>query len=487
MARVNISNLHFAYDGGDALFSDVSLQLDTQWKLGLLGRNGRGKTTLLNILLGRLEYEGTIVLPLPTDYFPYPIADKSRETLEIMEEIADFERWQIERELSLLNVSEDVLLRPFETLSGGEQTKILLATLFLNENRFLLLDEPTNHLDLEGRRIIGEYLRKKSGFILVSHDRTLLDRCVDHILSINRSDIELTQGNYSTWKERQEIREKFENAENRRLIGDINKLKDSAKQTSDWSRQAEKKKYGNGPVDRGFLGSKAARIMKQAKIKESRQQKAIEEKTTLFKNSEVEDRLSITPLRFHSTRILDLSDVSVRFGEKILLEHFSLSLDAGERIALCGKNGCGKSSLLKLIAGEENIPFQGRRSIPSSLKISYLPQDTSSLHGGLRTWISERQLDESRFKTLLHKLGLPKGIFENDLSEYSEGQKKKVLLAENLCTPAHLYVWDEPLNYIDVISRIQIENLLVECRPTLIFVEHDKTFLDTVATKIIKL
>lgn len=403
-----------------------------------------------------------------------------------MEEIAVFEPWQLERELSLLHVSENILTRSFETLSGGEQTKVLLATLFLNDNRFLLLDEPTNHLDLGARRVVGDYLRKKSGFILVSHDRTLLDTCVDHIMSINRSDIELVQGNYSSWKKQNELREKFENSENHRLRKEIKKLKDSTRQSTDWSQQAEKKKYGNGPVDRGFLGSKAARKMKQAKTTETRQQKAIEEKTSLFKNSEIEDRLFFSPLRFHSNRFVDLSDISVQYSDKILFENISFSVDTGDRIALCGKNGCGKSSLLKLIAGE-TIPYSGRRSIPASLKISYLPQDTSLLQGDLRNWIFERKLDESLFKSLLHKLGFTKEIFENDLSEYSEGQKKKVLLAANLCTSAHLYLWDEPLNYIDVASRVQIENLLVECQPTLIFVEHDKAFLDTVATKIIEL
>lgn len=489
MATIDLIGLRFAYDGGDDLFSNVSLQLDTRWKLGLIGRNGRGKTTLLRLLLGELEYEGRIRTPVSMMYFPYPVPNPERPTREIVREIADFEPWQLGRELSLLEVSEDVLDRPFSTLSEGERTKLLLAGLFLGEDRFLLLDEPTNHLDLEARQTVGEYLRKKSGFILVSHDRTLLDACVDHVLSINRADLELIQGNYSVWQRNRDYRDKFEEAENARLRKDIRKLKDSVRRSSDWSRQAEKEKYGKDPIDRGmidrgFLGAKAAKMMKRGQQAESRRQKAIEEKSDLFKNSEVEDRLSLTPLRFHSNRLVDLSGISIRYGDKTLFENFSLSIDAGERIALRGRNGCGKSSLLKLIAGEE-ISGEGRRMIPASLKISRLPQDASFLCGNMDELIEERKLDESRFKAVLHKLGFSRDEFDRDMQTFSAGRKKKVLLAASLCESAHLYLWDEPLNYVDVISRVQIERLLLESDLTLLFVEHDRMFLDTVATRTV--
>ena len=495
MATIKISDLNFAYDGGEELFSHVTLQIDTRWRLGLIGRNGRGKTTLLRLLLGELEPAGMIDAPVPLALFPYPVPEPGRSVREIATSIVDdsdeFEPWRLERELSRLDVSEDVPDRPFETLSGGERTKVLLASLFLNENRFLLLDEPTNHLDLQGREVVGEYLRKKSGFILVSHDRSLLDHCTDHILSINRSDIELTQGNFTTWQRNYDYRQRFEEAENEKLRKDIRRLKDSARRSADWSGRAEKEKYdkdvvGRGMIDSGFLGAKAAKMMKRSRQAELRREKAIDEKSKLFKNAEVDDRLSISPLRFHSNRLLDLSDIAVQYGGVPVLEGLSLSVDAGERIALNGANGCGKSTLLKLIAGE-GIPFSGRRTVPSSLRISILPQDTSFLRGDLREFIRRRSLDESRFKTFLHKLGFAREDFENELSECSDGQKKKILLAASLCEPAHLYLWDEPLNYVDVLSRMQIESLLLECRPTLVFVEHDRAFLDTVATRIVEM
>ena len=190
---INVTNLTFAYDGSyDNIFENVSFQIDTEWKLGFTGRNGRGKTTFLNLLLKKYEYSGTISSSVPFEYFPYEVTDKEQLTTDVISSVYyDFQQWQLMRELNLLQVSEDVLYRPFDTLSNGEQTKVLLAALFLKENSFLLIDEPTNHLDVNARKIVGDYLNSKKGFILVSHDRNFLDSCVDHILSINRNNIEI--------------------------------------------------------------------------------------------------------------------------------------------------------------------------------------------------------------------------------------------------------------------------------------------------------
>lgn len=135
--------------------------------------------------------------------------------------------------------------------------------------------------------------------------------------------------------------------------------------------------------------------------------------------------------------------------------------------------------------GEYSI--EGFLSIGSGLKISYVSQDTSFLKGSLSEFARENNLDESLFKSLLRKLDFSRDLFENDMSSFSEGQKKKVLIAKSLSERAHLYVWDEPLNYIDIYSRIQIEDLLLKYEPTIVFVEHDSTFAEKIATKYIKL
>lgn len=201
MSMIKAEHLTFSYpSSSDPIFEDVNFQIDTDWKLGFVGRNGRGKTTFLNLLMGKYEYRGTIHSSVSFDYFPYEVSDPSKMTLEIMYEICpDAQDWEFMKELSCLQTDCELLWRPFSTLSKGEQTKALLAALFLNQGHFLLIDEPTNHLDAAARETVAAYLKKKKGFILVSHDRFFLDSCVDHILSLNRADIEVQSGNFSSW------------------------------------------------------------------------------------------------------------------------------------------------------------------------------------------------------------------------------------------------------------------------------------------------
>lgn len=241
MSMIKIENLTFSYPTSyDNVFENVSFQVDTDWKLGFVGRNGRGKTTFLNLLLGKYEYSGKILSSVQFDYFPYPVSDKNRITEDILQEICPLaEEWELMRELSYLDVDVDVLWRPFETLSNGEQTKVLIAALFLNEGHFLLIDEPTNHLDAKARKSVAAYLKKKKGFILVSHDRRFLDDCVDYILSINRANIEVQRGNFSSWMSNFERQQEFELAQNERLQKDIRRLQQSAKRAAVWSERVE--------------------------------------------------------------------------------------------------------------------------------------------------------------------------------------------------------------------------------------------------------
>jgi lincosamide and streptogramin A transport system ATP-binding/permease protein len=219
MALISINNLTFAYDGAaDNVFENVSLQIDTSWKLGLVGRNGRGKTTLLRLLMGQLEYGGKIASNIKFEYFPYEIENLNISAIDIASTIyPEIQEWQLERELNLLSFDTKRLYQTYSHLSYGEKTKIMLASLFCKPNAFLLIDEPTNHLDSAARQILAEYLSRKSGFILVSHDRKVLDECVDHIISINRADIEIIAGNFSVWEQNKEYKDAFELAENEKL------------------------------------------------------------------------------------------------------------------------------------------------------------------------------------------------------------------------------------------------------------------------------
>jgi len=492
MSIIKVENLTFSYPTSyDNIFESVNFQIDSDWKLGLIGRNGRGKTTFLNLLLGNYEYSGKIISSMQFEYFPYKVCDKGKITIDILFGICPAaQEWEFIRELNELEVDINVLYRPFETLSNGEQTKVLLAALFLNEGHFLLIDEPTNHLDMKARETVSAYLNKKKSFILVSHDRSFIDGCVNHILSINKSNIEVVKGNFSSWWENKQRQDALEIATNNKLKKEINRMSKSARQKANWSDRIEKSKIGTtnsgSKIDRGYVGHKAAKMMRRSKIIEARQQEAIEQKSTLLKNIESAENLEIRPLQYHSDILLNLFDISIRYGNHMVYDSVSFQIRQGERVALDGKNGSGKSSLLKLMIGEE-MDYLGTLSIGSQLIISYVPQDTSNLKGSLSEYAEKYKIDESLFKAILRKLDFERVQFLKGMEEFSEGQKKKVLIARSLCERAHLYIWDEPLNFIDVYSRMQVEQLITNFLPTMIFVEHDKKFRELIATKVVQL
>ena len=283
MGLLEVKNLTFGYDNQtENVFDNISFKIDTNWKLGLIGRNGKGKTTLLNLFCGNYDYQGEITQNYLFDYFPFLIKDENLKTIDIIDNILDdYQLWEVERELSLLAVDLIVLDQMFSTLSKGEQTKVLLAVLFLKPHDIVLIDEPTNHLDYHGRKILSNYLRKKKGFILVSHDRNFLDSCIDHVLVINRTSIEVIKGNFSLWYELKNNQDELEIQKNKHLKKDIKRLKTAAKQNESWSHKVEATKsarVSGEKGDRGFIGHKAAKMMQRSKNVERRINRAIEEK-----------------------------------------------------------------------------------------------------------------------------------------------------------------------------------------------------------------
>lgn len=509
MAQINVCNLTFAYEGSfDNVFDNVSFSINTDWKLGFIGRNGKGKTTFLNLLLGKYEYSGSISKGIVYDYFPYRISacDLSKTADELMEIWKPgVENWRVMCELPDLGLDSDILYRPFSTLSLGERTKVMLAVLFSGENDFLLIDEPTNHLDKDAREIIKQYLSGKKGFILVSHDRDFLDACIDHVLVLNRVGIEVQSGNFSSWwvnKERADLHAK---AENEKHLKEIHKLRETADRSKRWAEKNEGTKIGFDPVKehdrflgtRSYIGAKTKKMQSRVKSFEKRMMDEIEEKKGLLNEIEEITDLKLQPLKHHKERLIECKDFSLyyRDAEEPSVKNVSFELMQGERVFLDGKNGCGKSSLIKSILvrvnGKSemamNYETTGTLSVVSGLRISYISQDTSNLRGTLKDYVKENSMDYTLLLSLLRQLDFSRVQFGKDMAEFSEGQKKKVLIASSLLTPAHIYIWDEPLNYIDVFSRMQIEKLLMEYAPTMLIVEHDVRFKEKIATKLVRM
>lgn len=509
MSQINVTNLTFGYEGSfDNVFEAVSFSIDTNWKLGFIGRNGKGKTTFLNLLLGKIKYQGTISTDTVFDYFPYKVTavDLEQTADELMEQWKPgVESWKVLCELPELGIDAELLYRPFKTLSFGERTKVMLAVLFSGENEFLLIDEPTNHLDYGARELVKSYLAKKKGFILVSHDRDLLDAVTDHVLVLNRATIEVQAGNFSSWWENKTKADIFAKAENEKHLKEIGKLKRAADRTSRWAAKSESTKIGFDPVKehdrmidtRAFIGAKTKKMQSRVKSFENRIDHEIKEKEGLLQDIEKQVNLKIMPLVHHKQVLVNARELALQYegAKNAVVEQLQFAIEQGDIAFINGKNGSGKSSLIKAIlakAGYEDITGSvpnetGTLEIASGLVISYINQDTSHLRGKLKDYAKQKDLDETLLLALLRQLDFERSQYDKPMEDFSEGQKKKVLIASSLITPAHLYIWDEPMNYVDVFSRIQIENLIKQYRPTLLLVEHDAKFREELGTKTIQI
>ena len=546
MSQINVSNLTFCYEGSfDNIFENVSFTIDTDWRLGFIGRNGKGKTTFLNILMGRqsrmagaetasgslhgiraaesCEYQGHISASAIFDYFPYQITEAQLKQCcaEFAEQLkAGCELWRMICELEKLHLEADVLYRPFGMLSHGERTKVMLAILFSVENDFLLIDEPTNHLDQESREIVKEYLRQKKGFILVSHDRDLLDACIDHVLVLNRCSIEVQSGNFSSWWENKSRMDAFCEMENEKHRKEIRRLNKAAERTRDWADKNESTKIGYDPIKehdrsmgtRAYIGAKTKKMQARRMQMEKRIADEIEQKEGLLQDIEHPVQLRIMPKQHHKEVLISAKDYGIAYqradaqtqniSAHEVFSHMDFELRRGERVFIHGENGCGKSSLIKAILAHQqgrelqtasatgmvsDMAEMGELQTAAGLAVSYINQDTSHLRGGLKEYSMKNGLDESLFFAILRQLDLERVQFTKKIEDYSEGQKKKVLIAASLLQPAHLYIWDEPLNYIDVFSRMQIEELILTYQPTMLIVEHDVRFREKIATRIVEM
>lgn len=498
MSIIELKQLTFSYGNQEELLFDaVDLSIESTWKLGLMGRNGRGKTTLLKLLMGELPYQGSIRHQLHFGYFPQFIEDDTLLTYYVLEELFPVEQWQIEREFNLLQLDLDLLWRPFNTLSGGEQTKALLALMFIDDSSYPLIDEPTNHLDIKGRKQVANYLkRKKQGFIVVSHDRSFVDEVIDHVLVIEKSQLILERGNFSTYEAQKKLRDEFEQAQNEKLRKEIGRLKQTAREKAEWSRSREtdKTKSSRGFIDtenrrvnKGAIGADAARTMKRSKSIINRMESQISEKETLLKDIETIDTLTINFVPDYHQTILRAENFSLMYDGQLLFDPVSFELNQGERIALVGENGAGKSSVLKFVLGNFSGESVGTLDSHQQLSASYVRQNYETNKGFLIDFCEKEKLDYQLILNNLRKLGIERSVFQNPIEDMSMGQRKKVEIAKSLVAPSNVYFWDEPLNYLDVFNHEQLEEVLNRIQPTMLLVEHDRDFIEKVATKVVEL
>lgn len=497
MSNIKISNLSFKYsDSIENIFNNLNLDLDSSWKLGLVGRNGRGKTTFLNLLQGKLQGTGAIQSKLEFNYLPLNVKNKEQLTLYALEEHVQFDQWELERELNLMQVDTNLIWRPFNTLSGGEQTKVLLALSFINKDAFPLIDEPTNHLDEKSRIQVVRYLQKHSqGYIVVSHDRDFLNQITNHILAIEHTEIHLYQGNYASYEDTKEKRDKFNQEKNEKLRGQIKALNESRQRIKGYSLQSENNKKASAhkneihaDINKGFFGHKAAKIMKRSKNIERRMDKDIQDRKGLMTNVESVPELEMNfQPNYHST-LLETRHLDLKVKDKKLFKDLNLIIRNRGIVSLEGKNGAGKSTFLKSILNKStDVTYQGILNLTNGLRVSYLPQDFVEYSGTLAEFSQKEHLSYEKILNVLRKMGFPRSSFETRIEEMSIGQQKRVSIAKSLVEEADFYLWDEPANYLDVFNQDQLIDVLRKTKPAMLLVEHDEYFISQVASKRIEL
>ncbi|WP_339285602.1 ATP-binding cassette domain-containing protein [Oceanobacillus sp. FSL K6-3682] len=341
--NILISNLTFKYPSMiHPLFENITVNIDENWKLGLLGRNGRGKTTFFKILLGDLDYDGNVQSSLIFKYFPiFPAPDNHLTAEEVLlKENSMIERWELELELSYMDLPAEVLNRDFYVLSGGEQTKILLIELFLNEDAFPLIDEPTNNLDVHGRKVVGDYLNRKKGFIVVSHDQHFLNQFVDHTMAINKESIDVVKGDIDTWAYEKKNADELAKEKNHKLHHEINRLETVSKRVGSWGHLREDS--SKDAASRRL----AAKQMKRSKAIKKRTEEKIVEKQDLIHNIETVEALKMRVEQPHK-QVLLLRNFSILQNGRSLFEPVNIDVYPSERLFITGKKW-----------GRKNIPAE---------------------------------------------------------------------------------------------------------------------------------
>ena len=512
MIDIRVEGLVKSFDLEKKILDGLTFQIDTGERVGLLGRNGAGKTTLFKILTGELDYDsGTVqiasgrrvglISQIPVYPAGYTVEDVLQTAFARMFRMKDemdalalrmeqgasdeatlrrygelnarFEGlggWDTDTAVNKvangLGISDEMRTRLFERLSGGEKTRVNLGRLILEDTDVLLLDEPTNHLDLQATEWLEEYLRKFRGTVVtISHDRYFLDRTVTRIIEIQDGKAEFYSGNYSFYAIEKERRYQERMKQYLKEQAKIQQLEKAAEQMHLWA----------------FMGNDA--LHKRAFSMEKR----IERMRTTQKPTKAR-RLEarFQSREFKGDEVLQIKGVSKAFGERRLFEDVYLRVEGGERIALLGENGTGKTTLLNMLVGLDS-PDAGMIRLGPSVKAAYLPQVIHFDHP-----------ERSILDTMLYELDITPQSARNRLAAYqftgedvfksvsvlSGGELSRLRLCMLMDESINLLILDEPTNHLDIDSREWLEQAVEEFDGTLLFVSHDRYFINRFATRV---
>ena len=512
MIDISVSNIVKEFEVGRKILDGLTFQVDTGERVGLLGKNGAGKTTLFRILTGELEPdEGQVsiasgkrvglISQIPVYPAGYTVEavlrtafDRLRDMEQEMESLtarmaagesdpallkrydtlsAAFESgggYDTETALNKVCYGQDIpsamRARAFADLSGGEKTRVNLGRLILEDTDILLLDEPTNHLDLRATEWLEDYLSRFKGTVLtISHDRWFLDKVVQRVVELENGRAEFYAGNYSFYVEEKERRYQEKLRQYEKEQAKIAQLQEAADKLHLWAFMGNDKLH-----KRAFSMEK--RIERLRKTDKPRKERRLE--------------VRFGEREFHGDEVLTLKDLKKSFGDRVLFDHVDLEVVGGERIALLGDNGTGKSTLLKLILGEE-APDSGKIRMGPTVKIGYLPQivhfdrpdrnlvDTMLYAQNCSTQEARDRLAAFNFRG--------EDVFK-PVSALSGGEQSRLRLCMLMDEKINLLILDEPTNHLDLDSREWIEEAVADYGGNLLFVSHDRYFIHQFATRI---
>ena len=511
MIDISVSSLVKSFEIGKNILDGLSFSVNSGERVGILGRNGCGKTTLFRILVGEIGYdEGEVMIApskrlglisqipvYPSDWTTEDVLRDAHKRLYTLSAKIDALAAQMERDDSpaLLGeydrLSEDfrrlggysmdtdrnrvangldipaaMRAQLFSSLSGGEKTRVNLARLILEDTDILLLDEPTNHLDLHATEWLEDYLLHFKGTVLViSHDRWFLDKVVQRSIEINEGRAELYSGNYSFYVEERQRRFEEKLKKYERDQAKIEQLTRAAEQMHLWAFMGADKLH-----KRAFSMEK--RIEKLSQSERPAEQKKLNVK---FRQRE-----------FEGDEVLVAEDVSKSFGERTLFSAIDLLVRGGERVALIGDNGTGKSTLVKLIMGEET-PDTGYLYRGPAVRTAYLPQIVSfsdESRSALDTMLYDCRCQPQEARDRLAAFGFRGESVFTPVGTLSGGEKSRLRLCMLMGADINFLILDEPTNHLDIASREWMEDALSDYEQTLLFVSHDRYFIEKFATRI---
>ena len=511
MIDISVSNLVKEFEVGHKILDGLTFQVDTGERVGLLGPNGCGKTTLLRILTGVMDYdEGDVVIApgkrmglisqipvYPAGYTVEdvlatafePLREMEREMAALAEQMGEgtdpallarydkltaaFEAaggyetdTKTNKVCNGLTIPQSMREQLFDKLSGGEKTRVNLARLILEDTDILLLDEPTNHLDLRATEWLEEYLDKFKGTVLtVSHDRYFLDKVVNRIVEIQAGKAEFYSGNYSFYVVEKERRYEEKLRQYEKEQAKIEQLEKAAEQMRVWAYSG---------MDKTF---------KRVKSMEKRIERM---RTTDRPTRERKMEVRFGEREFRGDEVLTIKGLTKSFGERTLFSNLSLEVAGGERIALLGDNGSGKTTLLKILLGEEE-PDAGKVRMGPTVKVGYLPQHVHFDHPErnlVDTLIYEQDCTAQTARNRLAAFKFRGEDVFKPVSALSGGEQSRLRLCMLMDEKINLLILDEPTNHLDIQSREWIEEAVEEYEGNLLFVSHDRYFIDRFASRI---